>query len=115
MIPEKYRSIILHMRGVTSDANGEDVLVGLTAAETAEFFHHVENPDPANQEATDRYLELHERYAAARLDGESRSKSLRRSPGALPWEMPSDQPSAQRPDAENSNKECPAGSHRTEP
>ena len=107
MIPEKYRSIILHMRGVTSDANGEDVLVGLTAAETAEFFHHVENPDPANQEATDRYLKLHERYAAARLDSESRPKSLRRSPPAVPLQMPSDQRSAPRPDAETQTMEAP--------
>ena len=90
-----------------ADPNGEEVLAGLSAAETAEFFHHVENPDPTNQEATDRYLKLHERYAAARLDGESRLKSLRRSPAAVPWEMPSDQRSAQQPDAETQTIEAP--------
>ena len=85
MIPEKYRLIVLQMRGVALDPNGEEVLAGLTAEETAEFFHHVENPDLANSEATARYFELHGRYAAARLLGESRPKSLRKSPSALPW------------------------------
>jgi hypothetical protein len=80
MIPEKYRPLLVHMRGVTSDANGEDVLMGLSAAETAEFFHHIENPDPDNKEAAARYLELHERHAAARLQGQSRP--------SWPWRIP---------------------------
>ena len=88
MIPEKYRSMLFHMRGVTSDVSGEEVLVGLNAAETAEYFQHVENPDPDNQKATKRYLELHERHAAARLDGESRRRSFRGSLGELPPELP---------------------------
>jgi len=75
MIPEKYLPLLVHMRGVTSDENGEKVLVGLTATETTEFFHHIENPDPDNKEATDRYFELHERYAAARLHDDSRLKT----------------------------------------
>lgn len=75
--------MLFHMRGVTSDISGEEVLVGLTAAETAEFFQHVENPDPGNQKATNRYLELHERYVAARLDGESRRKSFSALPNGI--------------------------------
>lgn len=77
MIDEKYLAYLVEMRGVTTDANGEQVLVGLTAAETAEYFHHVENRDAGNEEATDRYLELHERYEAARFQVLAAENQLR--------------------------------------
>lgn len=66
MIDEKYLPYLIEMRGVTTDANGEQVLVGLNAAETAEYFRLNELRGAKEDAEHDRYEELHERHEAAR-------------------------------------------------
>jgi hypothetical protein len=66
MINEKYLPFLTEMRGIVTELEGEQVLVGLTATETAEYFLLVERRDAGEQGFDDRWLELHDKHEQAR-------------------------------------------------
>lgn len=73
-LKEEFRRIAESGRHLTTDAEGREIFVGLTFAETEEFLR-LSNLDPEDPTLspeeraanTDRYLELHDRHEAARM------------------------------------------------
>lgn len=56
-------------RSITTDAQGREVLAGLTLEETAEYMTHVRKvaSGDRDREGRKRYLELHDKHEIARL------------------------------------------------
>jgi len=69
MMDENDLPYLLEMRMVTTDLNGAQVLVGLTAEETAWFFAHIKRPGGSIRDdaAEARYLALYDKHTAARF------------------------------------------------
>lgn len=72
MIDPKHLPYLTEMRAVTTDENGEQVLVGLSASETAEYFAYSEGRlngtiTGGDHELGARYLELHDKHEPARI------------------------------------------------
>ncbi|QRM32758.1 hypothetical protein [Microvirga sp. VF16] len=63
------RAYLDDMRMLSTDSEGREVFIGLTAEESAEFyaFTRPENLESKSSEERDRYLELHEKHEKARL------------------------------------------------
>ena len=66
---EKDRTFLTELRAITKDAQGREVLVGLTEQETAFYMEYSRRRlkgegDPSGR---DRYLELSEKHELARL------------------------------------------------
>ena len=68
------RAYLTEMRAITTDAIGNEVLVGLTLEETAFYMDHARQfvTGERDHRNADRYLELHEKHEAARSFGCSR-------------------------------------------
>jgi len=68
------RAYYTEMRGLTSDAEGREVLVGLTFEETVFCIEYKRKLEPGgpprnrDREDRERYLRLHEKYDVARLE-----------------------------------------------
>ena len=60
---------LTEMRAITTDAQGREVLVGLTLEETGFYIAYSRDlrGNSHNSEDSDRYLELHEKHEAERL------------------------------------------------
>ena len=58
------RAYLVEMRGLTTDAQGNELLVGLTLDETAEYMGFARRESPKD---SGRYLALHAKYENARL------------------------------------------------
>ena len=63
------RAYLTEMRAITTDAIGNEVLVGLTLEETAFYMDHARQFGTGERDHrnADRYLELHDKHEAARL------------------------------------------------
>ena len=63
------RAYLNEMRMLTTDANGQDVFVGLTPDETDFYvsYSRLSLAGTANPDDADRYLELNEKHEQARL------------------------------------------------
>jgi hypothetical protein len=73
MIDERYRTYLEEMRALTTDAEGREVLVGLSFEETAELHRYIERRDapnfpfePGDDELTARYEVLDSKHELAR-------------------------------------------------
>jgi hypothetical protein len=73
MIDEKYRTYLEEMRALAKDAEGREILVGLSFEETAEVHRYIERRDapnfpfgPGDNELGEKYLELNEKHEIAR-------------------------------------------------
>jgi hypothetical protein len=73
MIDERYRAYLEEIRALTKDAEGREVLVGLTFEETAEIHRYMERRDepnfpfqPGDIELGKRYDELNDKHELAR-------------------------------------------------
>lgn len=63
------RAYLAEMRAITTDTQGREILVGLTAEETAFYMAYARDMRSAGRNSVDseRYLELHDKHEAARL------------------------------------------------
>jgi len=58
----------MEMQGITTDAEGDEILVGLTFDETVFYMAFVRN-SAEQHDGGARYLELHDKHERARLRG----------------------------------------------
>jgi len=65
------RAYLAKMRAITTNAQGQEVLVGLSAEETAFYMAYAkqrkEGPHKSGDGDQDRYLELHDKHEHARF------------------------------------------------
>lgn len=68
-LDESERAFLVEMRALTTDSNGQEVFVGLTAGETSYYLSYTKRAliGGTDSSETDRYLELHTKHEAARL------------------------------------------------
>jgi hypothetical protein len=67
---EDERAYLTEMRKITTDARGNEVLVGLTLEETDFYINHTRQriTGEDNQRNGGKYLDLHEKHERARLE-----------------------------------------------
>jgi hypothetical protein len=68
-LDEWERAFFVENRKLTTDSAGNEMMVGLTLAESLEYLRYVRDMTPgkgADTDAADRYLELHEKHELAR-------------------------------------------------
>jgi hypothetical protein len=63
------RAYLTEMRSITTDTNGNEILVGLTLEETAFYMGRARQflTGDRDRHNADRYLELHDKHEAARF------------------------------------------------
>lgn len=62
------RTYLTEMRSITTNSQGEEVLVGLTPQETKFYMEYAKRMDGGHRpDDRDRYLELHDKHEHARL------------------------------------------------
>jgi hypothetical protein len=54
-------------RGLTTDLDGNEILCGLSRAESVEYLDLMKRERPGDSTSRQRFLELHDRYNFARL------------------------------------------------
>ena len=77
-IPSELRSFLIETRALGRDADGREILVGLTAAETTEYLGL--QRDALSAVDRDRFLELADKHEAVRLQVIGAEAAARQDP-----------------------------------
>ena len=81
LLEKSSRAYLEEMRALTTDDTGREVFVGLSREESEEFAHLTELLQNQSDIERRRYLELHEKHEAIRVQVVGAEAEARTSPG----------------------------------